>query len=259
MRAAVLRRLLAEPRTRDLDLDDPATTALRRDIVRRKPFLRDIYRDWYRALASAVEGHRPVVELGSGPGFLDEIIPGCVRSEVFVTPGVQLVFDARALPFGRRAVGALVMTNVFHHIPEPYRFLQQAADAVHVGGVIAMIEPWRSAWSSVVYTRLHHEPFVADADPNVAIAGGPLSGANGALPWIVFDRDRAALAQRAPAWELQRVEPMMPFRYLVSGGVSMRALMPGWTTPIWRRIESRFAPRMRTWAMFALIVLRRRG
>lgn len=50
---------------------------------------------------------------------------------------------------------------------------------------------------------------------------------------------------------------MMPFRYLVSGGVSMRSLMPAWSTPVWRGLERAFEPRMTSWAMFALIVLRR--
>ena len=36
-------RLLALPATRGLDLDAPETTALRREIVRGKPFLRAVY------------------------------------------------------------------------------------------------------------------------------------------------------------------------------------------------------------------------
>ena len=49
----------------------------------------------------------------------------------------------------------------------------------------------------------------------------------------------------------------IPFRYLVSGGVSMRTLMPGWTTPAWRALERALQPLMPRVAMFAIIVLRR--
>jgi hypothetical protein len=49
----------------------------------------------------------------------------------------------------------------------------------------------------------------------------------------------------------------MPFRYLVSGGVSMRTLMPGWTTPLWKTIERACEPQMKRLAMFSLISLRR--
>jgi hypothetical protein len=50
---------------------------------------------------------------------------------------------------------------------------------------------------------------------------------------------------------------MMPFRYLISGGVSLRSLMPGWTFSIWRFVEDLLRPWMKTWAMFAQITLRK--
>jgi hypothetical protein len=37
------------------------------------------------------------------------------------------------------------------------------------------------------------------------------------------------------AWVL---EPLMPIRYLLSGGMSVRGLMPGWTCTAWRAAES---------------------
>jgi SAM-dependent methyltransferase len=259
MIGAGLQRLLADPLTRGLDLDDPATTLLRREIIRRKRLLRDVYRDWYAALAAAVPAAPgAVLELGSGPGFLSEVLPGCITSDVFHLPHVKVVLDGQALPFRDGTLRAIVMTNVLHHIAAPYRFLVEAARCVRPLGAIAMIEPWVSPWSRFVYTRLHHEPFVVDADPMTPIAGGPLSGANGAMPWILFERERASLADRAPDWRVERVQPMMPFRYLVSGGVSMRPLMPNWTGGWWSGIEKGFEPSMAAWAMFALIVLSRR-
>jgi hypothetical protein len=53
-----------------------------------------------------------------------------------------------------------------------------------------MIEPWVSTLSRPIYTRLHHEPFNPDAKDWSFPDTGPLSGANGALPWIIFQRDR---------------------------------------------------------------------
>jgi len=49
----------------------------------------------------------------------------------------------------------------------------------------------------------------------------------------------------------------MPFCYLVSGGVSLRSLMPGWSYPVWRAAEELLSPWMNSWAMFARIVLER--
>ena len=55
------------------------------------------------------------------------------------------------------------------------------------------------------------------------------TGANAALPWILFKRDLSKCDSEFPAWNIRRVQPMMLFRYLGSGGVTMRSLMPGWS------------------------------
>jgi hypothetical protein len=47
----------------------------------------------------------------------------------------------------------------------------------------------------------------------------------------------------------------MPFRYLLSGGVSWRSLVPSWSFSLWRTIENLLQPWMRHLAMFVLIVL----
>lgn len=254
----MLSRLLAHPATRGLDLDAPETTAIRRDIVRGKPFLRAIYEEWYTLIASRVpSGHGDVLELGSGGGFLGEFIPGLVTSEVFEVPGVQRVVDARALPFGDGALRGIVMSNVIHHVPEVERFLAEAQRCLRPGGRLVMIEPWNTWWSRLVYRRLHHEPF----DPAAADWGipdhGPLSGANGALPWILSTRDRAKLEREFPRLRVVEVTPIMPFRYLASGGVSMRSLQPGWSHGAWRTFERALGPLGRGAAMFALIVIER--
>jgi hypothetical protein len=49
----------------------------------------------------------------------------------------------------------------------------------------------------------------------------------------------------------------MPFRYLLAGGISMRSLMPGWAYGGWRVAENLLQPWMRTWGMFAYLVLER--
>ena len=91
---------LAHPATRDLAIDDPRTTERRREIIQSNRFLRRIYDDWYRSIAKLVpEGDGAVQELGSGAGYLREYIPGLIASEVFSCPGLDLVMDARQLPF----------------------------------------------------------------------------------------------------------------------------------------------------------------
>ena len=118
-----------------------------------------------------------------------------------------------------------------------------------------MIEPWVSLWSQFIYRRLHHEPFQPEATAWELPPSGPLSGANGALPWMIFARDRAQFEQEFPEWHIQTIKPGLPFRYLISGGVSLRSLMPEATMHCLRWLEHRLQPWMRTWAMFAEIIL----
>ena len=254
----MLRSILAHPLTRGRSIDDPVTTELRRSIVISKPFLRAIYLDWYRAIRDRVpQGDGSVLELGSGAGFFEEFLPGVITSEVFECPGVQRIVDARQLPFGSGELRGIVMTDVLHHIPDAAAFFREAARCLRPGGVVTMVEPWVSPWSRLIYTRLHHEPFEPGVERWDFPAKGPLSDANGALPWILFERDRKRFETEFPALKIEEIRPMMPFRYLVSGGVSMRSLMPGFTTPLWKLVEKACEPQMKRMAMFSLISLRR--
>jgi SAM-dependent methyltransferase len=253
-----LRSLLAHPTTRGLDIDSPATTALRREIVREKGFLRRLYEEWYGCIREALPAAPgTVVELGSGAGFMAEHIDGLVTSEVFATPGAQLVLDGARLPFASDSLRAIVMTDVFHHIAAPRAFLAEAHRALRPGGRVVMIEPWVTGWSRFVYRRFHHEPFEPGAAAWEFPSTGPLSGANGALPWIVFQRDRAVLEREFPALRVLEVRPLMPMAYLWSGGVGMRSLLPGIAYRPWRALERALPPLERRAAMFALVVVER--
>ena len=131
MSLAILRTLLAHPLTRNLALDDPATTTLRRRIIAEKPFLKRIYQEWYEAILAqlpAVAG--PVLEIGSGPGFLKEMLPELITSELLPCPGVRMRLDGQRLPFAKGALRAIVMTDVLHHVPGPERFFEEAARAL---------------------------------------------------------------------------------------------------------------------------------
>jgi SAM-dependent methyltransferase len=253
-----MKRWLEHPLTRGLDLDDPRTTHLRRRILAGKPFLRRIYEEWYAALAASLPpGDGPVLELGAGAGFLADFVPRLVRSEIFYVPGIDAVLDGLDLPFAAGSLRGIAMTNVLHHLPEPLRFFREAARCVRPGGVVTMVEPWVTPWSTLVYTRLHHEPFDPAATEWELAGGGPLSAANGALPWILFQRDRERFEREAPEWRIRSIAPVMPFRYLVSGGMSLRNLMPGACYPLWRTLEWGLAPLSGQLAMFARITLER--
>lgn len=249
---------LAHPLTRGLDIDDPHTTHLRQQILQEKTFLRQIYQEWYRALvASLPPGREAVLELGAGGGFMSDFVPELITSEVFYCPNIRMVLDALRLPFVAGSLRGILMTNVLHHLAQPRLFFAEATRCVRSGGVVAMIEPWVTPWSRFVYSRLHHEPFQPEIPWWELPASGRLSGGNDALPWIIFARDRIKFEQEFPHWQIELIKPIMPFRYLVSGGVSLRSLAPGWSFEFWKQVENILSPWSNHLSLFAQIELRR--
>lgn len=241
-----------------MQIDDPATTELRKQIIASKPFLKAIYDEWYRTLADElppIDGK--VLELGSGGGYCSEFIPDLITSEAFPCATVQMVVDAQRMPFDDGTLRAIVMTNVMHHIPNVREFLKEATRCLRRGGKILMIEPWVTSWSKIVYTRLHHEPFEPNSAEWEFPPRGPLSGANNAMPWIVFERDQTKFEAEFPELSVEKIRPFMPFRYLISGGVTMRNLMPGFTHGAWLGLENLLNGQMSRLGLFAFVSVRR--
>jgi SAM-dependent methyltransferase len=255
----MIKKLLQHPLTKGLSIDNPRTTELRREIIKEKSFLSKLYVEWYELIHKSIpEGEGIILELGSGGGFLEEVVKGTVTSDVFHFPGVQAVLDARWLPFGPDELKAVVMVDVFHHIPNVSYFLCEVQRCLRKDGVVVMIEPWVSPWSSIIYSLLHHEPFEPDAEDWRLPSAGPLSGANSALPWIVFERDITIFNQQFSNLRLECITLDYPFSYFVSGGVSFRSLVPGWAFSACRFVE-RFLMRFlgKLLASFAFIALRK--
>lgn len=231
---------------------------IRREVLKKKRFLQRIYREWYRHLVAVLpQGGGPILELGSGVGYLSEFLPGAVTSDLLLVPHVRAVFDGCKLPFAAGSLRAIVMTDVFHHLPHSEAFLHDAERSLRPGGIVAMVEPWSTPWSRFVYVRFHHEPFEAAAESWELSTAGPLSGANGALPWIVFERDRTRFETEFPGLRVRSIRLLMPFSYLLSGGFSALTPMPGWSFRLWAAIERALNPLNPWLAMFALIVLDR--
>lgn len=255
--ARYFRHRLSHPLTRGMDIDAPDTTALRLEIIQSKPFLRRLYEEWYEGISSHFSEEDVVLELGSGAGFLREWMPDLVTSDMFPIRGVDRVEDACALSFPDESLDGIVMSDVLHHIPDVDAFFREAARTLRPGGRIVMVEPWNNPWAAWVYRTLHHEPFDPDAAEWALRGAGPLSRANGALPWILTVRDADRFRAKHPQFSPARIRPIMPFAYLLSGGVSLRSLAPGFAYRLCRHVERIIGERR--YGMFAEICFTRRA
>src|SRR3990172_12660853 len=103
------------------DLDSPETTIKRINIIKKKKFLYQIYLDFYKTFKRHSQNIPPgkKVEIGSGAGFLKEVIPEVVTSDVMKLPNCDMQFSAEKMPFADNSLSAIYMLNTFHHIKNP--------------------------------------------------------------------------------------------------------------------------------------------
>lgn len=211
-----------------MNLDDAATSLRHRDIVQSKAFLRKVYEDHYQLIRQNLKSLPAglILEIGSGGGFLKNVLPGCLGSDIVLLPDLNLVLNANApLPFAEESLAAIVMVNVFHHLHRADLFLQSVSRCLKRGGRLVMIEPDMSLFGRMIWSR-HHEFMDPKTTAWTLPPGGRLSQANIALPWIVFRRDIKLLHERFPQFLLQNYQPIACWRYLFSGGVSRPQFLP---------------------------------
>jgi SAM-dependent methyltransferase len=249
-----MRTLLKLKDINQYHLDDPHRTLLHREIILSKKFLKNLYIEWYEIFAQTAKTlpHGTIVELGSGGGFLKEVLPEVITSDILPLPNCDQCFSALSMPFADRSISGILMIDVFHHIPDSRQFLKEAQRVLRPGGKIVMIEPANSIWGRFIYQNFHHEPFEPASDWFIP-ESGPMSGANGALPWIVFQRDYLRFSKEFADLKVSSIEYHTPLRYLLSGGVSMKTLVPAWSFRIFKFLEKKLNPFQQHFSMFQTI------
>src|SRR5262249_43372583 len=155
------------------------------------------------------------------------------------------------------SLSTIFLMNVLHHIPDLESFFHEASRCLRPGGAVVLFEPANTWWSRLIYRRLHHEPFEPGASQWSLPPGGPLSMANGALPWIVFCRDRDRFHRTFARLRVEKVRHCFPVSYLVSGGLSARQLLPGFCFGLVRLCEALTAPLACWLGMFMRVVVRK--
>ena len=238
------------------DLDDPKATLAHRDIILQKPYLKRLYLDWYRIFMAQSEkaGAGKHLEIGSGGGFLKEVFPEVITSDILNLPNVDQVFSAELLPFNDGELKSIMMLNVFHHIPKPYLFLKEAERTLGKGGKIIMVEPANSALGRFIYKRFHHEPFDENGGREIE-AGNPLSNSNQALPYIYFERDLDLFKKEYPHLKIVSIRYHSPFSYVISGGVSRSAMLPYFMYSFVKGIEGLLSPISKQIGLFCTVEL----
>jgi len=241
------------------DFDSPEQTILHGQLIKEKPFLNKLYHDWYKFLLNRInifpDGR--ILELGSGGGFLKKLLPDVITSDIIDLPSNDMTFSAENMPFENNSLSAIFMIDVLHHIPNCKAFFSEAQRTLKLGGMVIMSEPANTILSRFFYQNFHHENFDPSGGWKIEDSTGPLSGANGAIPWIVFKRDVDIFHKEYPNLRLEIVQLHSPLMYFLSGGLSHNQLVPSFTYNFFKGIEKLLTPLNSLIGMFQLIVVKK--
>lgn len=97
--------------------------------------LRHSYDPWvHRTILQSLNDDQVVLEIGSGNMALDD--PCIIRSDVTLTPYVDVVADAHALPFLPESLDYVFSLAVFEHLRNPFQASQSIYEVLKDGGYI---------------------------------------------------------------------------------------------------------------------------
>lgn len=241
------------------DLDHPLRTVEHRDLILSNKYLKKTYEEWYSYLIDAlpkIDGD--ILEIGSGGGFLKQVLPQVITSDILELEYCDLCFSAEDLPFQDETLSAIMMVNVLHHIPNPEKFFSEAERCLKPGGKILLIEPTRTFLSQLFYKKIHHEAFDVNESWQLQ-PGSPLSNSNQATPWMILKRDKKKFDTLFPKLLRIKYKVLMPFNNVLSGGLSWQPLLPLWMYSAVRFFERILSPFSSIIGFFAFAEIEKNG
>lgn len=259
-----LRQLLMDPAVATVEVDSADRIRAHRELLLKKRMIREVFFELYALLDSMEKkyfGNDPGkrIEIGSGSSLLKDALPDVELTDIVDYPGLDRVVDAMSMPYADNSLKTVFGIHCFHHLPDPYRFLAEVARVCRPGGGTVLIDPYHGPLASAVFKRLFKNEYFDKGGPAVVDNHGPMSDANQALSYIVFERDRKIFEERLPQLEIATAEPIDNYvRYLVSGGVNFRQLLPDAAISSLRFLERVLSPLNKQLALHHVIVIRKK-
>lgn len=255
---------LQEPEVVGCAVDEASRLVAHRTVLRRKLMIREVFGEFHARFAeldaTLLRGSGARIELGAGVYPVRETQPDVVATDVVAAAHLDRALDAEAMDLPAGSVRAFYLQNVFHHFPHPSRFFAELERTLVPGGGAILIEPHSGALAAWLYPRLFaSEGYDKHAETWESPIAGPMSGANQALSHLIFDRDLVRFEREHPTLEILHRDVLTNWvRYLLSGGLNFRSLVPTFATPLLRFGERLLAPLRRILGLHRVLVIRKR-
>ena len=230
----------------EIDFDSIEAGERARYVLRNKKCLREIYVELYVSMMEIrdkllVKGGK-VLEIGSGGGFIKDLFPEVITSDVKQISGVDRVFSAVKLPFEDNSLDAILAIHVLHHIPDVEAFLNEAKRVLKQGGGIVCVEPYWGPLAQFVFTYIHPEPFDKNAQQWQLAGDSPMTSSNQAMSYLLLKRDKDKFAKLFPDLRLVFRKKYGFVRYFMTGGIWLDQKLPDFVFPILKIIDLLLTP-----------------
>ncbi|MDR1074894.1 MAG: class I SAM-dependent methyltransferase [Xanthomonadaceae bacterium] len=255
--------LLRDPAVESLDLDASDRLDAHARILARKRMLREVFTEFHddfeRLDRRYLSGDGLRLEIGAGVAPIRDSYPDVLSTDIVAGPGLDRTLDAENMNLADGSVRVIFGQNCFHHFPHPDRFFDGLERVLAAGGGAILLEPYHGPFAAFTFKRLFHtEGYDKDCPSWETPVVGPMSGANQALSYIVFNRDRPLFESRHPRLKIVHQETCGNYiEYLLSGGLNFRQLCPDWATPLVGLNQWLLSPFNRWLALHHIVVLRK--
>ncbi len=209
---------------------------------RKKPLLRDIYKTFHKLIAKHLSHglNSYTVELGSGIGNIKEVIPNCIRTDLFPNPWIDRVEDAYHLSFSDNTVDNLILFDVFHHLRYPGTSLKEFHRVLAPNGRVLIFDPCMSVLGLIVFGLFHHEE-LGLGDEIRMFAPKEWSSNEDCYYAAQGNASRIFLGGKYQSflgnWRVITKQRISAISYVASGGYSMPQLYPDKAFPLMKAID----------------------
>jgi SAM-dependent methyltransferase len=258
--------MLIDPRVRNINIDGKERMRVHRQVLSNRKMIKSVFYEFYRIClkmdANLFSGEGKKVEIGAGVGIFNEISPSVISTDIIEGENLDLVLDAQNMCFRDNSIRAIFGINCFHHLNNPGQFFNEIARVLVSGGGCVLIEPYYGIFSEFVHKNIHAEEYFDKRQKIWEYPGinkGAMSNANQALSYIVFKRDVEKFFASYPGLEIVTSCKVNNYlRYLCSGGIKFRQLLPDFMIPVLKGFETILIPFNSITALHHVIVIRKK-
>jgi len=236
-------------------------------VLSEKILMKHVFEEFYQTCISICTNRfcdgGQEIEIGAGISFFKKIRPQLVVTDVVPGPQVELALDAQNMTaIENESVRAIYGLNCFHHLERPRAFFSELKRVLKPGGGVVLIEPYYGLIARPFYRNLHRSEHFNPEQEKWEAQGetGVMFNANQALSYVVFVRDRLKFQSEFPELEIIEISPLQNYlRYLLSGGLNFRQLVPDSFEGFVKLLEAMLKPISAITALHYIIVLRKRN